>query len=263
VAANSGSLAKTGSTFAGWNTANATTPKLDQTITFGALAGKTLGDAPFSLDATASSGLTVSYESSNTDVATISGNTVTLVAVGSATITLSPASATWVTGITPASHTVAGDSLAPGSSQVISVAVDSTGLTPGQTYNTNLVFTSNDASAPSRSVPFALTIVARPSDLATFRLATRVRWILRDPAGAVVASEEGSPGSLEIRVENPELWWPRHEGAAAPPSAATLRGIIPPDEIWPVRQTSAWTTRHAFGSWKADEPNSWLYPEVF
>ena len=51
-------------------------------------------------------------------------------------------------------------------------------------------------------------------------------------------------------------------GVSAPPSAATLRGIIPPDEIWPVRQTSAWTTRHAFGSWKADEPNSWLYPEV-
>ena len=51
-------------------------------------------------------------------------------------------------------------------------------------------------------------------------------------------------------------------GVPAPPSAATLRGIIPPEEIWPVRQTSAWTTRHAFGSWKADEPNSWLYPEV-
>ena len=70
-------------------TASATTSKLDQSITFGAIAGKAYGDAPFALDATASSGLTVSYESSDNAVATVAGTTVTVIGVGTATITAS------------------------------------------------------------------------------------------------------------------------------------------------------------------------------
>jgi hypothetical protein len=65
--------------------------KLDQTITFAALADRTYGDAPFALTATASSGLTVSYSSSDEAVATISGGTVTLVGAGTITITASQA----------------------------------------------------------------------------------------------------------------------------------------------------------------------------
>ncbi|MGA9213328.1 InlB B-repeat-containing protein [Kaistella sp.] len=60
-----------------------------QAITFGALADKIYGDATFDLTATASSGLAVSYASSNTNVATVSGNTVTIVGVGTTTITAS------------------------------------------------------------------------------------------------------------------------------------------------------------------------------
>ncbi len=65
--------------------------KLDQTITFGSLAAKTFGDAPFDLTATASSDLPVSYISSNPAVATISGNTVTIIAIGQTIITASQA----------------------------------------------------------------------------------------------------------------------------------------------------------------------------
>jgi hypothetical protein len=61
--------------------------KLNQTIDFDPLADVTYGDAPFELTATASSSLPVSYISSNTDVATISGSTVTIVGVGSTDIT--------------------------------------------------------------------------------------------------------------------------------------------------------------------------------
>ncbi len=61
----------------------------NQTITFGALAAKTFGDAPFPLSATASSGLSVTYASANTAVATVTGNTVTIVGVGTTTITAS------------------------------------------------------------------------------------------------------------------------------------------------------------------------------
>jgi uncharacterized repeat protein (TIGR02543 family) len=63
--------------------------KANQTISFGALANKTTADLPFNLTATVSSGLIVSYLSSNTSVATIVGNTVTIVGVGTTTITAS------------------------------------------------------------------------------------------------------------------------------------------------------------------------------
>jgi len=62
-----------------------------QTITFDALADKTYGDSSFDLTATASSGLTVSYVSSNENVATIVGKEVTIVGVGTTTITASQA----------------------------------------------------------------------------------------------------------------------------------------------------------------------------
>jgi len=65
--------------------------KGNQTITFGALDTKTSTDVPFSLTATASSGLAASYSSSNTAVATVSGSTVTIVGIGSTTITASQA----------------------------------------------------------------------------------------------------------------------------------------------------------------------------
>ncbi|NDC00501.1 MAG: hypothetical protein EBZ83_03675, partial [Verrucomicrobia bacterium] len=60
-----------------------------QAITFGPLADKTYGDAAFPLTATSSSGLPVSYSSSDIHVATVSGNTVTLVGVGTVTLTAS------------------------------------------------------------------------------------------------------------------------------------------------------------------------------
>src|SRR5205823_9521312 len=62
-----------------------TVVKKDQTITFGALAAKTYGDAPFTVSATASSGLTVSF-SIVSGPATISGSTVTITGAGTVTV---------------------------------------------------------------------------------------------------------------------------------------------------------------------------------
>ena len=61
----------------------------NQTITFNPLPTKTYSDAPFSLTATASSGLPVTYTSSDANVATVSGNIVTILKAGSVTITAS------------------------------------------------------------------------------------------------------------------------------------------------------------------------------
>ncbi|PPZ90838.1 hypothetical protein C3729_11760, partial [Cloacibacterium normanense] len=89
--------AATGGTFTASNYAityvdgTLTINKADQTITFGSLSAKTYGDAAFDLAGTSSSGLALTYSSSNTDVATVSGNTVTIVGAGSTTITASQA----------------------------------------------------------------------------------------------------------------------------------------------------------------------------
>jgi len=65
--------------------------KGDQTISFSSLGTKYLDEGSFTLNATASSGLAGSYASSNTNVATVSGNAVTLKSVGTTTITASQA----------------------------------------------------------------------------------------------------------------------------------------------------------------------------
>ncbi|MBX2966255.1 MAG: gliding motility-associated C-terminal domain-containing protein [Cyclobacteriaceae bacterium] len=65
--------------------------KLDQTITFAPLSSRTYGDGTFTVSATSSSGLPVSYTSDDPSVATVSGNIVTIVGVGTTTITASQA----------------------------------------------------------------------------------------------------------------------------------------------------------------------------
>ncbi|NCY21786.1 hypothetical protein EBX31_07505, partial [bacterium] len=63
--------------------------KTAQSITFNPIPDQILGAAPIYLNATASSGLPVTYTSSNPGVATVSGNLVTLVGVGTTQITAS------------------------------------------------------------------------------------------------------------------------------------------------------------------------------
>jgi hypothetical protein len=67
-----------------------------QTITFSRLANHKIGTPPFTVTATASSGLAVSFVSDTTTTCTVSGNTVTLVAVGQCDITAKqPGNATY------------------------------------------------------------------------------------------------------------------------------------------------------------------------
>lgn len=74
-----------------WNAAPTVTKSFaiineGQVITFASLADKTFGDSSFTLTATANSNLTVSYTSATTSVCTVSGSTVTIIAVGTCTI---------------------------------------------------------------------------------------------------------------------------------------------------------------------------------
>ena len=87
-----------------------------QTITFGALSSKVIGAAPFTVSATASSGLTVSFSSQTPSFCTVSGTTVTLVAAGPCTVRASQAGNSNYAAATPvdqsfqilAGYTIAG-----------------------------------------------------------------------------------------------------------------------------------------------------------
>ena len=62
-----------------------------QTITFNTIPTKTYGDVAFTLSGSSSSGLPVTFTSSNTAVATISNSTLTITGAGTATITATQA----------------------------------------------------------------------------------------------------------------------------------------------------------------------------
>ncbi len=80
--------------------------KAPQTISFGSLAPKVVGDPTFNLTATATSGGSVVFSSSNLAVATVSGNTVTIVGAGTADITASQAGNTNYLAGTPVVQTL-------------------------------------------------------------------------------------------------------------------------------------------------------------
>ena len=88
-----------------------TVNKLVQTITFPAIATKVVGAADFSPGATSSAGLTITYSSSNTSVATIVGGNIRIVGAGSSIITASQAgdamyAAATATQVVPVTATV-------------------------------------------------------------------------------------------------------------------------------------------------------------
>ena len=96
------------------NDVTAGTPQgQSQTISFAAPANVTLGVLPFSLTATASSGLTVAFASSTTSVCTVSGTTVTIVAAGTCTITASQTGNTSFQAATPVTQSFTVSAAAP------------------------------------------------------------------------------------------------------------------------------------------------------
>ncbi len=64
--------------------------KVSQTITFPAISSQTYGGAPFTISATASSGLAVSFNSTTPAVCSVVNATVTILAAGTCTVTVSP-----------------------------------------------------------------------------------------------------------------------------------------------------------------------------
>ena len=83
-----------------------TVSKLNQTITFDALSVKNVGDPVFDLSASSTSSLNITFASSNTGVASISGKSVTIGTEGNSTITASQAGDSYYNAASSVQHTL-------------------------------------------------------------------------------------------------------------------------------------------------------------
>jgi hypothetical protein len=81
-----------------------TVNKQNQVITFDPLPAKRYGDPTFTLPATTDKGLTISYQSLNTNVASVSGNTVTIINAGTTDIIATQTGDTYRYAATPVSR---------------------------------------------------------------------------------------------------------------------------------------------------------------
>ena len=166
----------------------AAAPLTPQTITFISPGNQTLGTVPAALVATASSGLPVSLASTTAGVCTVSGTGLTLLAVGSCTISASQAGNGTFASAPPVSNTfnVAAAPLTPqtitfaspgnqtlGTAPPVLVASSSSGLVVALASTTAAVCTVNGSTLTLVAVGNC-TVVASQAGNGTFAAATIV-----------------------------------------------------------------------------------------
>ena len=127
-----------------------TISKADQFITFAALPDRNNTDGQtFTLSATASSGLTVSFESNNTAIVEVNGTTATLLGEGPVTITASQAGNTTYNAASKSrSFNAIKESQTISFSAIADTNTSVSSITPGATASSGLavVYESNDTS---------------------------------------------------------------------------------------------------------------------
>jgi Bacterial Ig-like domain (group 3) len=141
-----------------------------QSLTFAALTGKALGDAPFNVSATASSGLPVSVSSQTGSVCTVAGVSVTLIASGTCTIrvsqagngTFAPAAdvdQSFAVSASSSAVSITNSPAQPITGQAITFAVTVTGSSPGG----SVTFTDNGGTIGTASVTNGTASLTVPS----------------------------------------------------------------------------------------------------
>ncbi len=129
-----------------------TVNKAAQNITFNAPPTKIFGDSAFTITATASSGLPVTFTSSNTAVATVSGTTVIVVGAGAANLYAKQ----------EGNHSF---DAAPDEARTLSVAKANQTLTFGELPQRNLGDTFSLNAVASSGLPVTFGVVSGPANL--------------------------------------------------------------------------------------------------
>jgi uncharacterized repeat protein (TIGR01451 family) len=184
-----------------------------QSITFGPLSNVTLGVAPFTIGATASSGLTVGFASTTPAVCTVSGSTVTVVAAGTCWIAASqPGSAAYAAATTVGqsfqvaqlSQTITFGTLwnqAVGAAPFTVNATASSGLPVSFNSQTTAVCTVSGANVTLRSVG-TCTIQATQAGDANYLAAAPVsRNFPVTQYSLCDISQDGSTNVVDVQLE--------------------------------------------------------------
>jgi len=153
-----------------------------QAIDFASLEEKVYGDSPFQLNATVSSGLALTYTSSNPTVASVNGNTVTIHSAGTTTITASQ-------GGSPNFHSAS-------SSQVLIVNKADQTITFGPIAEKTTVEDSLNLSASASS---GLPITYLSSNPAVATISGNVLTINGDGTAIITATQ---PGNINYNSAN-------------------------------------------------------------
>ncbi|MGA2712967.1 MAG: NHL repeat-containing protein [Bryobacteraceae bacterium] len=140
-----------------------------QTITFGPLSNVTFGVGPFTIDATSSSGIAVSFASTTAGVCTVSGSIVTIIAVGVCSITASQAGNSVYAAAIPVTQTfiVSATTTGPQALQLITVAP----CRIMDTRNSNGPFGGPFVAAgTSRTIPIPSSTCGIPANASAYSL---------------------------------------------------------------------------------------------
>jgi hypothetical protein len=216
--------------------------KAAQTITFADLPACTYGGVPLTLTATSSSGLTVTYESSDYNVATPSGNTLTIGNAGQCYITASVAgNANYLTGtpvqklltVNKASQTVTFDVIADktygdAAFSLSASATTSLPVTFSSSVPTKLIISGATATIAGAG---SYTITATQAGNSNYNSATATRTFTVNKAALIVTADNKT----------------RLYGDANPTLTTTYTGFVNGDSkaelaAMPVATTSATAT---------------------
>ncbi len=138
----------------GAGSASLTIGQASQTITFGALPARTAGDPDFTVSATASSSLAVSFSASGN--CSVAGSTVHLTGAGSCTITASQAGNT---NFSAAASVPRSFIINPGDDFAIALTLPSVTVTAGQSVTDHIMITPS----PATLTPLTLTCSGLPA----------------------------------------------------------------------------------------------------
>jgi hypothetical protein len=202
-----------------------------QTITFSLSSPVTYGDGPFTLNGVASSGLTVSYTSSDPTVASVSGNLLTLLKDGTVTITAQqPGDFVNYSPATDVPQTLTIDKktltvLNPvGDSKNYdkTTAATFTGTLDGVVGSDNVVLNAT-GTFPQSIVGTGLTITST----ATLSGSDVSKYIFIQPSGMT-----GDINPKPLTLDNPIAKNKIFDGTTTATITGTLNGVISPDAVF-------------------------------
>jgi hypothetical protein len=232
-----------------------TNNKLNQTITFGALSGKTFGDADFPVSATSDSGLAVSFAATgNCTVTSFSPGTVHLTGPGSCTITASQGGDS---GYNAATNVVQSFDIAKaGTTTSLSSSINPSDIGQNVTFTATITTPSN-TSTPTGTVQFkdgannlgsAVNCVTDGGNTCTAQVSTSSLTTGTHAISATYSGDTnlvGSSGSLaggQTVSSQQALLLILDESGPDPNQAAALDSLLLLRDPFPIQSVAEWLT---------------------